>query len=54
MVNFYESLRFELDGDIGITIATHGWIRSEMTRGMFRLKEGTKMQWIEESEVSPN
>ncbi|EEF34360.1 Corticosteroid 11-beta-dehydrogenase, putative [Ricinus communis] len=51
LVNFYESLRFELNGDIGITIATHGWIGSEMSRGRFRLEEGAEMQWIEEREV---
>ncbi|KAI6691309.1 hypothetical protein NL676_028137 [Syzygium grande] len=35
----------------GITIATHGWIGSEMTRGKFMLEEGAEMQWKEEREV---
>ncbi|WCJ34862.1 11-beta-hydroxysteroid dehydrogenase [Euphorbia peplus] len=51
LINFYESLRFELNGDVGITIATHGWIGSEMSRGKFRVDEGAEMQWIEEREV---
>ncbi|XP_050218792.1 11-beta-hydroxysteroid dehydrogenase B [Mercurialis annua] len=51
VVNFYEALRYEMNGDVGITIATHGWIGSEMSRGMFRLEEGAEMQWIEEREV---
>ncbi|KDP45630.1 hypothetical protein JCGZ_17237 [Jatropha curcas] len=51
LINFYETLRFELNDDIGITIATHGWIGSEMSRGKFRIEEGAEMQWIEEREV---
>lgn len=51
LVNFYETLRFELNGDVGITIATHGWIGSEMSRGKFMLEEGAEMQWKEEREV---
>lgn len=51
-MNFYETLRFELKDEVGITIATHGWIGSEMTRGKFMLEEGAEMQWKEEREVS--
>ena len=51
LVNFYETLRFELNGDVGITIATHGWIGSEMSGGKFMLEEGAEMQWKEEREV---
>ncbi|KAH1223252.1 11-beta-hydroxysteroid dehydrogenase-like 5 [Glycine max] len=51
LVNFYETLRFELKDEVGITIATHGWIGSEMTRGKFMLEEGAEMQWKEEREV---
>ncbi|CAH2035766.1 unnamed protein product [Thlaspi arvense] len=40
LANFYETLRFELNGDVGITIAIHGWIGSEMSRGKFKLEEG--------------
>ncbi|KAK2658525.1 hypothetical protein Ddye_005060 [Dipteronia dyeriana] len=51
LVNFYETLRFELNDEVGITIATHGWIGSEMTSGKFMLEEGAEMQWKEEREV---
>ncbi|XP_057443755.1 11-beta-hydroxysteroid dehydrogenase B [Lotus japonicus] len=51
LVNFYETLRFELKDEVGVTIATHGWIGSEMTRGKFMLEEGAEMQWKEEREV---
>ncbi|XP_022141820.1 11-beta-hydroxysteroid dehydrogenase-like 5 [Momordica charantia] len=51
LVNFYETLRFEVRDDVGITIATHGWIGSEMTRGKFMVEEGAEMQWKEEREV---
>ena len=52
MVNFYETLRFELEEDVGITIATHGWIGSDVSRGRFTLEEGSEMQWKEDREVS--
>ena len=52
LINFYDTLRFELRDNVGVTIATHGWIGSEMTRGKFMLEEGTEMQWKEEREVS--
>jgi len=42
-----------LKDEVGVTIATHGWIGSEMTRGKFMLEEGADMQWKEEREVSP-
>ncbi|OIT40622.1 PREDICTED: 11-beta-hydroxysteroid dehydrogenase-like 5 [Nicotiana attenuata] len=51
LVNFYETLRFEVNGDVGVTIATHGWIGTEMTGGRFMLEEGAEMQWKEEREV---
>ncbi|KAM3729442.1 hypothetical protein ACB098_12G012300 [Castanea mollissima] len=51
LVNFYETLRFELKDDVGITIATHGWIGSEITGGKFILEDGAEMQWKEEREV---
>lgn len=52
LVNFYETLRFELKDEVGVTIATHGWIGSEMMSGKFLLEEGAEMQWKEEREVS--
>ncbi|XP_042476871.1 11-beta-hydroxysteroid dehydrogenase B-like [Macadamia integrifolia] len=54
VINFYETLRFEVEDDVGITIATHGWIGSEMTRGKVMLEQGTEMQWKEEREVPVN
>ncbi|MBA0691952.1 hypothetical protein Goari_009553, partial [Gossypium aridum] len=51
LVNFYETLRLEVNNDVGITIATHGWIGGEMTRGKFMLEEGAEMQWKEEREA---
>ncbi|XP_039117772.1 11-beta-hydroxysteroid dehydrogenase B [Dioscorea cayenensis subsp. rotundata] len=52
VISFYESLRFEVKDEVGITIATHGWIGSEMSTGRFMLEEGSEMQWKEEREVS--
>lgn len=51
MINFYETLRFEVRDEVGITIATHGWIGSEISGGKFMLEEGAEMQWKEEREV---
>ncbi|KAG4909632.1 hypothetical protein JHK87_055748 [Glycine soja] len=52
LVNFYETLRFELKDEVGITIATCGWIGSEMTWGKFMLEEDAEMQWKEERELN--
>ncbi|KAK6937976.1 Short-chain dehydrogenase/reductase SDR, partial [Dillenia turbinata] len=52
LLNFYETLRFEVRDEVGITIATHGWIGSEMTRGRFMIEDGAEMQWKEEREVN--
>ncbi|CAI9117117.1 OLC1v1018454C1 [Oldenlandia corymbosa var. corymbosa] len=51
LINFYETLRFEVKDNVGITIATHGWIGTEMARGRFMVEEGAEMQWKEEREV---
>ncbi|XP_047327824.1 11-beta-hydroxysteroid dehydrogenase B [Impatiens glandulifera] len=51
LVNFYETLRFEVKDDVGITVASHGWIGSEMSGGKFMLEDGAEMQWKEEREV---
>lgn len=51
LVNFYDTLRFEVKDEVGITIATHGWIGSEMSRGKFMVEEGAEMQRKEEREV---
>ncbi|CAL1409858.1 unnamed protein product [Linum trigynum] len=53
LINFYDTLRFELNDEIGITIATHGWIGAgEVTGGKFMLEEGAEMQRREEREVN--
>ncbi|KAL5982872.1 11-beta-hydroxysteroid dehydrogenase B [Asimina triloba] len=51
VTNFYETLRLEVEDDVGVTIATHGWIGGDMTRGKFMLEEGSEMQWKEEREA---
>lgn len=51
LVNFYETLRLEVKDDVGITIATHGWIGAELIRGKLMLDNGAEMQWKEEREV---
>ncbi|KAL9236989.1 hypothetical protein vseg_011586 [Gypsophila vaccaria] len=51
LVNFYETLRLEVNEDVGITIATHGWVGAELTKGKFMIDNGTDMQWREEREV---
>ncbi|XP_078434564.1 hydroxysteroid dehydrogenase 5 [Wolffia australiana] len=52
LVNFYETLRYEVKDEIGITVATHGWVGSDMIGGRFLLEEGAEMQWKEEREAS--
>ncbi|XP_009797377.1 11-beta-hydroxysteroid dehydrogenase B-like isoform X1 [Nicotiana tabacum] len=51
VINFYETLKLEVKDDVGITIATHGWIGTEITRGKLMMDEGADMQWKEEREV---
>ncbi|KAI8526543.1 hypothetical protein RHMOL_Rhmol12G0004700 [Rhododendron molle] len=52
LINFYETLRFEIREDVGITLATHGWMGTEMHRGKLMVEEGgVEMQWKEEREV---
>ncbi|CAO2042039.1 unnamed protein product [Urochloa humidicola] len=41
VLNFFETLRIELRDEVGVTIATPGWIESEMTKGKHLSKEGT-------------
>ncbi|XP_072960430.1 11-beta-hydroxysteroid dehydrogenase A-like [Typha angustifolia] len=40
LINFYETLRIELGREVGVTIATPGWIASEMTKGKHLSKHG--------------
>ncbi|KAK4352832.1 hypothetical protein RND71_028350 [Anisodus tanguticus] len=51
VINFYETLRLEVKDDVGITIATHGWVGTDITRGKFMMEEGADMLWKEEREV---
>ncbi|KAL5215202.1 hypothetical protein ABZP36_004354 [Zizania latifolia] len=41
VVNFAETLRMELHGEVGVTVATPGWVESEMTKGKHLSMEGT-------------
>lgn len=52
VINFYETLRFEVRDDVGITIASHGWVGDDSNRRNFMLEEGTEIHWKEEREVS--
>lgn len=40
VLRFYETLRAELSPDIKVTIATPGYVESELTKGKLMLKEG--------------
>ncbi|KAK8557529.1 hypothetical protein V6N13_013797 [Hibiscus sabdariffa] len=40
VISFYETLRMEFGGDVGITIVTPGLIKTEMTDGKFLSKQG--------------
>ncbi|KAJ4818752.1 11-beta-hydroxysteroid dehydrogenase-like protein [Rhynchospora pubera] len=40
VINFFETLRIELGDVIGITIATPGWVESELTKGKIMSKHG--------------
>nr|XP_029121853.1 11-beta-hydroxysteroid dehydrogenase-like 5 isoform X2 [Elaeis guineensis] len=51
VINFYETLRFEVKDAVGITIATHGSVGGETRWGKLMLEEGAEMQWKEEREV---
>lgn len=49
VLDFYETLRYELKDDVGVTVATHGWIGG----GKLTLEEGAAaMQWKEEREAT--
>lgn len=39
-LRFFETLRTELSPDIKVTIATPGYVESELTKGKLMLKEG--------------
>ncbi|RZC59378.1 hypothetical protein C5167_006675 [Papaver somniferum] len=40
LINFFDGLRTEFGSDIKITIATPGYIESELTQGKFLMKDG--------------
>ena len=53
MVDFYETLRYEVKDDVGVTVATHGWVGGDAGGGRFTLEEGAaEMQWKEEREAT--
>lgn len=52
VVDFYETLRYEVKDDVGVTVATHGWVGGDAGGGKFTLEEGAaEMQWKEDREV---
>ncbi|KAL9248931.1 11-beta-hydroxysteroid dehydrogenase B-like protein [Drosera capensis] len=51
LINFYESLRLEVKDEVGITIATHGWVGSEIASGKLMPEDNAEMQWREDREV---
>lgn len=54
VINFYETVRVEVGDAVGITIATPGWIESELTRGRFMTEEGEVQLKEEPREVHVN
>ncbi|CAL4928330.1 unnamed protein product [Urochloa decumbens] len=54
VVDFYETLRYEVKDDVGVTVATHGWVGGDAGGGKFTLEEGgaAEMQWKEEREAT--
>lgn len=52
MINFFETLRVEIGDAIGITIATPGWVESEMTKGKVLSEHGDTQVDQETRDVS--
>ncbi|CAN6308541.1 unnamed protein product [Urochloa humidicola] len=55
VVDFYETLRYEVKDEVGVTVATHGWVGGDAGGGKFTLEEGAaemQMQWKEEREAT--
>lgn len=52
ILNFYETLRVEIEPAVGITIVTPGYIESEMTKGKFMTREGRLVVDDEHRDVS--
>ncbi|OEL33327.1 11-beta-hydroxysteroid dehydrogenase-like 5 [Dichanthelium oligosanthes] len=53
VVDFYETLRYEVKDEVGVTVATHGWVGGDAGGGKFTLEEGAaEMQWKEEREAT--
>ncbi|KAH9308930.1 hypothetical protein KI387_036841 [Taxus chinensis] len=55
VINFYDSLRIEVGPAVGITVATPGWIESEMTLGKFVDKQGEMQidEDVRDAQVGP-
>jgi len=44
---------YEVKDDVGVTVATHGWVGGDAGGGRFTLEEGAaEMQWKEEREAT--
>jgi NAD(P)-dependent dehydrogenase (short-subunit alcohol dehydrogenase family) len=52
VVDFYETLRYEVKDEVGVTVATHGWVGGG-GGGRFTREDGAaEMQWKEEREAT--
>ncbi|CAM0877946.1 unnamed protein product [Alopecurus aequalis] len=52
VTDFYETLRYEVKEDVGITVATHGWIGGEPGAGRLAIEEGAQ-QWSKVETAPP-
>lgn len=52
MINFFDTLRIELGDAVGITIATPGWVESELTKGKVMSRHGDTQVDQESRDVS--
>nr|BAK05747.1 predicted protein [Hordeum vulgare subsp. vulgare] len=59
VVDFYETLRYEVKDEVGITVATHGWISGEPGASRFSLEENAgatdqpQQQWTKAETTTP-
>jgi hypothetical protein len=50
VVDFYETLRYEVKDEVGVTVATHGWVGGDAKFTLDHHQEGAtaEMQWKQE------
>ena len=44
MVDFYETLRYEVKEEVGVTVATHGWVGGDAGGSKFTLDQQQQHQ----------